>query len=89
MDLLSFIPGGQLTAMGAAVVAALIAIWRFWAKASASGAAKERARQAGRDAKAKDERLEMHRDADAAEREAARLSDAEARRKAMEWARKN
>lgn len=54
-----------------------------------AGAAKERQKQAGRDIKAKDELLEMHREADEAERDAARLSDEEARRRALEWARKN
>ena len=50
-----------------------------------SGANAERAKQAGRDKKAVEERLEMDREATAAEREATALSDEGARKEAMRW----
>lgn len=52
------------------------------------GSAAERAKQAERDRKAREERLEMHREATDAEREAAAMTDEEARKEAMKWSRK-
>lgn len=77
-------PNGILWALGAAVIAA----FGIFMKGRLSGAQLERAKQAKRDAKALGERLEMDREATAAERKVAEMTDDEARRKALEFARK-
>lgn len=82
--ILSFIPGGVLTAIGAAVVAALVAAWRL----VRTGRSLERGEQAEAEARAKDEQLEMHRESTDAEREAASMSDDEARKEATKWSRR-
>ena len=51
------------------------------------GSAAERAKQAAKDRKAREERLEMHREATDAERRAGELTDEEARKEAMKWNR--
>lgn len=53
-----------------------------------SGANAEKAKQVARDNKALGERLEMDREATAAERRAAGMTDEEARTEAMSWARR-
>lgn len=52
-----------------------------------SGANAEKAKQAVRDVNAVEERLEMEREATAAEGQAAGMTDEEARKEAMRWAK--
>ena len=73
-----------LAAAGAGI-AALVAAYL---KISSDATAKERAKTAQRTIAAKDEQLEMHREATKAERDAAALSDEQARKEAMKWARR-
>ena len=73
-----------LAAAGAGI-AALVAAYL---KIRSDAAAKERAKAAQRTIAAKDEQLEMHREATKAERDAAALSEAKAREEALRWARR-
>lgn len=74
--------GYLLTA--AAAIAALIGIVM---KSRIDGARLERAKRAAEDLRSAEDRLEMDREATAEERKAADMSDAEARREALKWAR--
>lgn len=81
--LLGLIPGGQAAAVAAAVLGALAGLWRVYVM----GRRSERAKR-GREALASAEaRLEMHRESTKAEREAAGMTDEEARKEAMKWSR--
>ena len=73
-----------LVAAGAGAGALILA----YLKGNSSGAAKEKANAAKRDIAARDEQLEMHREATEAERAAAALSDEAAREEAMKWSRR-
>lgn len=73
-----------LIAAGGAVVALLLA----YIKGGADTAKKEKAKRAADKLQAAEDRLEMDREASDAERKAASMSDDEARREAMKWARK-
>lgn len=73
-----------LVAAGAVVGALATA----YLKGRGEGVAKEKAKAAKRESAAKDEQLEMHREATEAAREAAALSDEQARKEAMQWARR-
>lgn len=44
--LFSLIPGGSLTAIGAAILAALLAVWRVFAAGKRAGRAETRAKEA-------------------------------------------
>lgn len=72
-----------------AIIGGIAAALGWGWKQRHAGAAKERAKQADRDLKAQGERLEMNREATDQERKAAALSDEEAMRRALEYARKN
>lgn len=61
----------------------LLALW----KARQSGVKAERAKRALRDMAAREDRLEMDREATQAERKAAGMTDDEARKEAMKWSR--
>jgi outer membrane murein-binding lipoprotein Lpp len=74
--------GYLLTA--AAAIAALIGIVM---KSRIDGARLEHAKRAAEDLRAAEDRLEMDREATAEGRKAADMSDAEARREALKWAR--
>jgi len=71
-----------LAAGGAALVALVVAYFKIGSDATA----KERAKTAQRTIAAKDEQLEMYREATKAERDAAALSDEEAMKEAERWA---
>lgn len=72
----------------AAIGAVFGALATAYLKGRGEGEAKEKAKTAQRTIAAKDEQLEMHREATKAERDAAALSDEQARREAMKWARR-
>ena len=59
----------------------------LYAKGVLTGAKKERAKTMAKDLKAAEDRLEMDREATAAERQAAGMTDDEARAEALKWAR--
>lgn len=77
--------GNGLLAGLAGILAVIVAAFL---KGRSSGKAAERAKQDKADLKAKDDLLEMHREATARELQAARDSDAEAKRRALEWAKR-
>ena len=81
--LLSLVPGGWLTAAGGALAVLAAALWR----AVTLGRSIERARTAMRDLEAKEEELEMHRDATQIERRSRDLADEDARKEALKWSR--
>lgn len=81
--LLSLLPGGWLTAAGGALAVLAAALWR----AVTLGRSIERARTAKRDLEAKEEELEMHRDATEIERRSRDLTDEDARKEALKWSR--
>lgn len=81
--LLSLVPGGWLTAAGGALAVLAAALWR----AVTLGRSIERARTAMRDLEAKEEELEMHRDATEIERRSRDLADEDARKEALKWSR--
>lgn len=72
----------------AAIGAVFGALATAYFKGRGEGAAKEKAKAAEREIAARDEQLEMHREATEAEREAAALSDEQARKEAIQWARR-
>lgn len=76
--------GGQLVLAIGAGIAALVAAY---AKGHSNGEAKAEAKRAQEEIDALEDRLEMYRDADAAEREAAGMSDDDALKEAMKWSR--
>lgn len=73
-----------LAAAGAGIAALVAAYFKI----SSDAVAKERAKAAQRTIAAKEEQLEMHREATKAERDAAALSEEHARREAMKWAKR-
>lgn len=81
--LLSLLPGGWLTAAGGVLAVFAAAIWR----AVTLGRSIERAKTTKRELEAKEEQLEMHREASDVERQARDLTHEEARREAQRWAR--
>lgn len=85
--MLDLIPGGSLTAVGAAVVLVLGAVWRIFAAGKSSERNANRAARAEAKAAAAEERLEMHREATDVERKARDLTDEEARKEARTWSR--
>ncbi|BCH22482.1 hypothetical protein [Mesorhizobium sp. L-8-3] len=74
---------GYLFAAGAAIVALIGVV----VKSRIDGARLERAKHAAEELRAAEDRLEMGREATGEERKAAAMSDAEARREALKWAR--
>lgn len=72
----------------AAIGAAFVAIAAVYLKGQGAGAAKEQAKAARREIAARDEQLEMYREATEAERAAAAMTDKQAREEAMKWARR-
>lgn len=88
--------------MTALLLSALSALWPYlvaagvgagalvlaYLKGDSARAAKEKAKTAQRTIAAKDEQLEMHREATKAERDAAALSEAKAREEALRWAKR-
>lgn len=68
--------------------AAVIAIFLAFLKGQSTGATKERAKQDAERIKAQDELLSMHREADNAKKDAASLSDDEAKQEALKWAKR-
>lgn len=58
--LLSLIPGGSLTAIGGAVVAALVAVWRIYAAGKKSGQNEAKAKEADHYARYLDEIAGAH-----------------------------
>jgi len=72
----------------AAIGAVFGALATAYLKGRGEGAAKEKAKTAQRTIAAKDEQLEMHREATKAERDAAALSEAKAREEALRWAKR-
>ncbi|MEI5680512.1 MULTISPECIES: hypothetical protein [unclassified Mesorhizobium] len=82
--LLSLFAGGNGYLIGGGAVFLLWLITIL--KAVLWGAGREREKQAGDKLAAAEERLEMDREATAAERQAAGMSDDEARKEAMRWA---
>jgi len=83
--LLSLLTGNGLIA---GLVAALVGAVALYIKGRSDGAAKAENKSLKDQVASKDEQLEMHREANAAEREAAGMSDDEARKEAMKWARR-
>lgn len=75
---------GYLLTAGAAIVA-LVGIVM---KSRLDGARLERANRVAEELRAVEDRLEMDREASAEEHTVANMSDAEARREAMKWARR-
>lgn len=73
-----------LAAAGAAIAALAVAYF----KGQSSATAKEKLKAAKRDAAAKEEQLEMHRESTKAERDAAAMSEEKARKEALRWARR-
>lgn len=73
-----------LITAGAAIAAVVAAYFKIGSDAKA----KERIKAAKREIAAKEEQLEMYREATKAERDAAALSDATAREEALRWARR-
>lgn len=70
-----------------------IAAAAFWAgiaylKGRGDGKAKAENKSLKRDVAARDEQLEMHREADAFEREVAAMTDEQARKEAKRWERR-
>jgi outer membrane murein-binding lipoprotein Lpp len=59
----------------------------IYMKGRADAKAKAKEAQMQREAKAKEERLEMNREATEAERKAAGMTDEEAKKEAMKWAK--
>ncbi len=72
----------------AAVGAVFGALAAAYLKGRGEGAAKEQAKTAQREIAARDEQLEMYREATEAERAAAAMTDEQARKEAMQWARR-
>lgn len=70
-----------------AIVGAVVAVFGGW-KLRQSGVNAERARQAREKLAAAEDRLEMHSEATTAERWAAGMSEDEARKEAMRWAKR-
>jgi outer membrane murein-binding lipoprotein Lpp len=70
---------------GGAILAAFVATY---VKGRLSGAKLERQKQAAGNLAAAEDRLEMDREATAAERNAAGMTDDEARAEAMKWAKR-
>lgn len=68
--------------------AALFALFVAYIKGRGDGKAKAQTDNLKRDVAARDEQLEMHREATQAEIDAAALSDEEARKRALEWAKR-
>lgn len=72
----------------AAIGAVFGALATAYLKGRGEGVADEKAKAARREIEARDEQLEMYREATAAERAAAALSDEAARKEAMKWSRR-
>lgn len=70
-----------------AIFAALVGGLGLYVAGGINRAKKEAAKQAGKNLAAAQDRLEMDREATAAERQAAGMTDAEARAEAAKWAR--
>lgn len=68
-------------------VAAVLGVLSYGYSQRRAGAKGEQAKQAVKDKRAVEERLEMHREDSDIERQTRDLSDAEARKEAMKWAR--
>jgi outer membrane murein-binding lipoprotein Lpp len=69
-------------------IGALAAVFGIYTKGRSDAKAKAEAKILKRTIAAKDEQLEMHREATAAERQAAAMTEANARREAEKWARR-
>ena len=83
--ILSLFSGGTGYLIGGGVV---FLLWLFTIlKAVLWGAGREREKQTGDKLKAAEERLEMDREATGAERKAAGMTDDEARKEALRWAK--
>jgi len=83
--LVSLIAGNGLIA---GLVAALVGAVALYVKGRRDGSAKAESKSLKDKLASKEEQLEMHREASAAEREAAALTDAEAHKEALKWARR-
>jgi len=83
--LVSLLTGNSLIA---GLLAALVGAVALYFKGRRDGAAKAENKSLKDQVTSKEEQLEMHREANAAEREAAGMSDDEARKEAMKWARR-
>ncbi|HWK14653.1 MAG TPA: hypothetical protein VNS02_09680 [Rhizobiaceae bacterium] len=83
--LLSILTGNGLIA---GIVAALVGAAVLYVKGRSDGAAKAANKSLKDKLASKEEQLEMHREANDAEREAAGLSDEAARKEALKWARR-
>lgn len=81
--ILSLFTGGN--AIFGWLLAALAAVATFYVKGRSDGSAKAENKALRQTIKAKDEQLEMHREATQDERDAAALSDDQARKEAMKW----
>lgn len=82
--ILGLLQSPTLLAIGGGFIAVLVAFF----KGRVSGAQKERAKQDRARIEALGDRLEMDRESTAAERQAAGMSDEEARKEALKWARR-
>ncbi|HWK13246.1 MAG TPA: hypothetical protein VNS02_02540 [Rhizobiaceae bacterium] len=83
--LISLVIGNGLIA---GIVAALVGAVALYVKGRSDGAAKAENKSLKDKLASKEEQLEMHREANAAEREAAGMSDDDARQEALKWARR-
>lgn len=81
--LLSLFTGSNTLIAG--LLAVLAAIAAAWFKGRSSGVKSERDKQTVGELVATQDQLEMYREATAAEKEAAQLSDDDARKEAMKW----
>lgn len=84
LSLLTSEVGGWLLAAVGGIATVVFA----YLKGSSNGAAKAENKSLKQSLASKDEQLEMHREATAAELEAARLSDEAARKEAEKWAKR-